>query len=100
MSKGAVLVFLCEFGVEFARCGVRVNALCLGLVDTLLLCELYVVDFVKVACWFVHLLMGCFVVVVEIVNVVLFLVSDELFYIIVFIFLVDGGLLGVYVMLE
>ena len=59
-SKGAVLALSRELGVEFARRGVRVNALCPGPVDTPLLRELYASDPAKAARRLIHLPMGRF----------------------------------------
>jgi NAD(P)-dependent dehydrogenase (short-subunit alcohol dehydrogenase family) len=96
-SKGAVLALSRELGVEFARRGVRVNALCPGPVDTPLLRELYAADPNKAARRLVHLPMGRFAEAVEIANAALFLASDESSYITASTFLVDGGLSGAYV---
>jgi NAD(P)-dependent dehydrogenase (short-subunit alcohol dehydrogenase family) len=96
-SKGAVLALSRELGVEFARQGVRVNALCPGPVDTPLLRELYAADPEKAKRRLVHLPMGRFAEAVEIANAALFLASDESSYITASTFLVDGGLSGAYV---
>jgi NAD(P)-dependent dehydrogenase (short-subunit alcohol dehydrogenase family) len=96
-SKGAVLALSRELGVEFARQGVRVNALCPGPVDTPLLRELYAADPNKAARRLIHLPMGRFAEAVEIANAALFLASDESSYITASTFLVDGGLSGAYV---
>jgi NAD(P)-dependent dehydrogenase (short-subunit alcohol dehydrogenase family) len=96
-SKGAVLALSRELGVEFARQGVRVNALCPGPVDTPLLRELYASDPEKARRRLVHLPMGRFAEAVEIANAALFLASDESSYITASTFLVDGGLSGAYV---
>jgi len=96
-SKGAVLSLSRELGVEFARRGVRVNALCPGPVSTPLLNELFASDPAKAARRLVHLPMGRFAEAVEIANAALFLASDESSYITASTFLVDGGLSGAYV---
>jgi NAD(P)-dependent dehydrogenase (short-subunit alcohol dehydrogenase family) len=96
-SKGAVLALSRELGVEFARRGVRVNALCPGPVDTPLLRELYAADPAKAARRLVHLPMGRFAEAVEIANAAVFLASDESSYITASTFMVDGGLSGAYV---
>ena len=96
-SKGGVLALSRELGVEFARRGVRVNALCPGPVDTPLLRELYANDAAAAARRLVHLPMGRFADVREIANGVLFLASDESSYVTASTFLVDGGLSGAYV---
>jgi NAD(P)-dependent dehydrogenase (short-subunit alcohol dehydrogenase family) len=96
-SKGAVLAMTREMGVEFARKGVRVNALCPGPVNTPLLQELFAKDPEKAARRMVHLPMGRFAEAREIANGALFLASDESSYVTASTFLVDGGLSGAYV---
>jgi NAD(P)-dependent dehydrogenase (short-subunit alcohol dehydrogenase family) len=96
-SKGAVLSLSRELGVEFARRGVRVNALCPGPVDTPLLRELYANDPVEAGRRMIHVPMGRFAEAVELANAVVFLASDEASYITASTFLVDGGLSGAYV---
>ncbi|MDQ5810178.1 MAG: 3-oxoacyl-ACP reductase [Actinomycetota bacterium] len=96
-SKGGVLAMSRELGVEFARRGVRVNALCPGPVNTPLLQELFAKDPEKAERRLVHLPMGRFAEATEIANGALFLASDESSYITAATFLVDGGLSGAYV---
>jgi NAD(P)-dependent dehydrogenase (short-subunit alcohol dehydrogenase family) len=96
-SKGAVLALSRELGVEFARRGVRVNALCPGPVNTPLLQELYADDPAAAARRLVHLPMGRFAETREIAYGALFLASDESSYVTAQTFLVDGGLSGAYV---
>ena len=96
-SKGAVLALSRELGVEFARRGVRVNALCPGPVNTPLLQELFAKDPQKAARRLVHLPMGRFAEAREIANGALFLASDESSYVTAQTFLVDGGLTAAYV---
>jgi NAD(P)-dependent dehydrogenase (short-subunit alcohol dehydrogenase family) len=96
-SKGAVLALSRELGVQFARQGVRVNALCPGPVNTPLLQELFASDPEKAARRLVHLPMGRFAEAREIANAALFLASDESSYVNASTFLVDGGLSGAYV---
>jgi NAD(P)-dependent dehydrogenase (short-subunit alcohol dehydrogenase family) len=96
-SKGAVLSMSRELGVEFARRGVRVNALCPGPVNTPLLQELFAKDPEKAARRLVHLPMGRFAEAREIAQGALFLASDESSYVTASTFLVDGGLSGAYV---
>jgi NAD(P)-dependent dehydrogenase (short-subunit alcohol dehydrogenase family) len=86
-----------EMGVEFARQGVRVNALCPGPVNTPLLQELFAKDPEKAARRMVHLPMGRFAEPREIAQGALFLASDESSYVTASTFLVDGGLSGAYV---
>jgi NAD(P)-dependent dehydrogenase (short-subunit alcohol dehydrogenase family) len=95
-SKGGVLALSRELGVEFARRGVRVNALCPGPVSTPLLTELFAKDPEKAARRLVHLPMGRFAEVEEIARAVLFLASDDSSYVTASTFLVDGGLAGAY----
>jgi NAD(P)-dependent dehydrogenase (short-subunit alcohol dehydrogenase family) len=95
-SKGGVLALSRELGVEFARRGVRVNALCPGPVDTPLLQELFAKDPEKAARRLVHMPMGRFAHVEEIANAALFLASDESSYVTASTFLVDGGLSSAY----
>jgi NAD(P)-dependent dehydrogenase (short-subunit alcohol dehydrogenase family) len=95
-SKGGVLAMSREMGVEFARRGVRVNALCPGPVDTPLLRELYANDPVQAARRRVHLPTGRFAEAQEIAQGALFLASDDSSYVTASTFLVDGGLTGAY----
>jgi NAD(P)-dependent dehydrogenase (short-subunit alcohol dehydrogenase family) len=95
-SKGGVLALSRELGVEFAKRGVRVNALCPGPVDTPLLRELYASDPVAAQRRLVHVPMGRFAHADEIANAVLFLASDESSYVNATEFLVDGGISGAY----
>ena len=96
-SKGGVLAMTRELGVEFARRGVRVNALCPGPIDTPLLRELFAKDPEKAQRRLVHVPMGRFGRAEEIANGVLFLASDESSFMTATTFLVDGGLSGAYV---
>ena len=96
-SKGGVLALSRELGVEFARRGVRVNALSPGPVDTPLLQELFAKDPARAARRIVHLPMGRFATAQEIANGALFLASDESSYVTAANFLLDGGLSGAYV---
>jgi NAD(P)-dependent dehydrogenase (short-subunit alcohol dehydrogenase family) len=96
-SKGAVLALSRELGVEFARRGVRVNALCPGPVNTPLLQELFASDPAAAARRLVHVPMGRFAEVREIANAALFLASDESSYVTAQAFLVDGGISSAYV---
>jgi NAD(P)-dependent dehydrogenase (short-subunit alcohol dehydrogenase family) len=96
-SKGGVLALSRELGVEFARRGVRVNALCPGPVDTPLLRELFAKDPAKAARRLVHVPVGRFARAEEIAAGALFLASDESSFVTATTFLVDGGLSGAYV---
>jgi len=96
-SKGGVLAMSREMGVEFARRGVRVNALSPGPVDTPLLRELFAKDPERAARRLVHVPMGRFARAEEMASAVLFLASDESSFITASNFLVDGGISGAYV---
>jgi NAD(P)-dependent dehydrogenase (short-subunit alcohol dehydrogenase family) len=96
-SKGGVLALTRELGVEFARRGIRVNALCPGPVNTPLLQEIFAKDPAKAERRLVHLPMGRFAEATEIAGAVLFLASDDASYVNASTFLVDGGLSGAYV---
>jgi len=95
-SKGGVLSLSRELGVEFARRGVRVNALCPGPVNTPLLQELFASDKVAAARRLVHVPTGRFAEVREIANAVLFLASDDSTYVNATSFMVDGGISQAY----
>ncbi|MBA2763877.1 MAG: SDR family oxidoreductase [Thermoleophilaceae bacterium] len=96
-SKGAVLAMSRELGVEFARRGVRVNALCPGPVSTPLLDELFASDPARAARRLVHIPVGRFGEPREIANAALFLASDESSFVNASAFVVDGGISGAYV---
>ena len=96
-SKGGVLSMSRELGVQFARQGVRVNALCPGPVNTPLLKELFASDQERAARRLVHVPMGRFGEPEEMANAVLFLASDESSFMTANTFLVDGGISGAYV---
>jgi NAD(P)-dependent dehydrogenase (short-subunit alcohol dehydrogenase family) len=95
-SKGGVLALSRELGVEFARRGVRVNALCPGPVDTPLLQELFALDPEQASRRLIHVPMGRFGRADEIANAALFLASDEASYVNATAFVVDGGISGAY----
>ena len=83
--------------MQFARHGVRVNALCPGPVNTPLLQELFAADPVQAQRRLVHVPMGRFGEPEEMANAVLFLASDESSFVTATTFLVDGGISGAYV---
>lgn len=96
-SKGGVLAMSRELGVQFAREGIRVNALCPGPVNTPLLQELFAKDPERAQRRLVHIPAGRFAEPEEIANAVLFLASDESSFVNASTFLVDGGISGAYV---
>ena len=96
-SKGAVLAMSKELGVQFAREGVRVNALCPGPVETPLLLAIYGDDPGAFARRQVHWPTGRLGKPREIVNAALFLASDESSFVNGAAFVVDGGLTAAYV---
>jgi NAD(P)-dependent dehydrogenase (short-subunit alcohol dehydrogenase family) len=95
-AKGGVLALSRELGVEFARQGVRVNALAPGPVNTPLLQELFAKDPAAAARRLVHVPSGRFAEVREVSNAALFLASDESSYVNATNFLVDGGISQAY----
>ncbi|GBE66511.1 3-oxoacyl-ACP reductase [Mycobacterium sp. MFM001] len=96
-SKGGVLAMSRELGVQFARQGIRVNALCPGPVNTPLLTELFAKDPERAARRLVHVPMGRFAEAHEIAAAVAFLASDDASFITASTFLVDGGISAAYV---
>ncbi|MET8419247.1 3-oxoacyl-ACP reductase [Streptomyces sp. NPDC005134] len=96
-SKGGVLAMSRELGVQFAREGIRVNALCPGPVNTPLLRELFAKDPERAARRLVHIPAGRFAEPEEIAAAVAFLASDDSSFVNATDFLVDGGLTGAYV---
>jgi NAD(P)-dependent dehydrogenase (short-subunit alcohol dehydrogenase family) len=96
-SKGGVLAMSRELGVQFAREGIRVNALCPGPVNTPMLKELFAKDPERAARRLVHVPMGRFAEAEEIAAAVAFLASDDASFITASTFLVDGGISGAYV---
>jgi NAD(P)-dependent dehydrogenase (short-subunit alcohol dehydrogenase family) len=96
-SKGGVLAMSRELGVQFARQGIRVNALCPGPVNTPLLQELFAKDPERAARRLVHIPLGRFAEPEELAAAVAFLASDDSSFITASTFLVDGGISSAYV---
>jgi NAD(P)-dependent dehydrogenase (short-subunit alcohol dehydrogenase family) len=96
-SKGGVLAMSRELGVQFAREGIRINALCPGPVNTPLLQELFAKDPERAARRLVHIPLGRFAEPEEIAAAVAFLASDDSSFMTASTFLVDGGISGAYV---
>jgi NAD(P)-dependent dehydrogenase (short-subunit alcohol dehydrogenase family) len=96
-SKGGVLAMSRELGVQFAREGIRVNAVCPGPINTPLLQELFAKDPERAARRMVHIPMGRFGEADEIAAAVTFLASDDASFITASTFLVDGGITAAYV---
>ena len=91
-SKGGVLAMTRELGVQFARQGIRVNALCPGPVNTPLLQELFAKDPERAQRRLVHVPMGRFAEPEEMAAAVAFLASDDASFITATAFVVDGGI--------
>ena len=96
-SKGGVLAMTRELGVQFARQGIRVNALCPGPVNTPLLQELFAKDPERAPRRLVHVPIGRFAEPEELAAAVAFLASDDASFITASTFLVDGGISTAYV---
>jgi NAD(P)-dependent dehydrogenase (short-subunit alcohol dehydrogenase family) len=96
-SKGGVLALTRELGVQFARQGIRVNALCPGPVNTPLLQELFAKDPERAQRRLVHVPMGRFAEPEELAAAVAFLASDDASFITATAFVVDGGITNAYV---
>lgn len=96
-SKGGVLSMSRELGVQFAKDGIRVNALCPGPVNTPLLRDLFAADPEQAQRRLVHVPSGRFAEPEEIAAAVAFLASDDSTFINATPFMVDGGISGAYV---
>lgn len=95
-SKGGVLAMTREIAVEYARQGIRANALCPGPVRTPLLEEL-LSDPEARARRMVHIPMGRLAEAEELADAVLYLASEDSSYVTGTTFLVDGGITSAYV---
>jgi NAD(P)-dependent dehydrogenase (short-subunit alcohol dehydrogenase family) len=95
-AKGGVLSMTREIATEFARQGIRANALCPGPVETPLLREL-LSDPQRRERRLVHIPMGRFGDAREIARAALFLASDDSSYMTGASLLVDGGITAAYV---
>jgi NAD(P)-dependent dehydrogenase (short-subunit alcohol dehydrogenase family) len=95
-SKGAVLAMTREIAVEYARRGIRCNALCPGPIETPLLMQL-LSDDAKRRRRFVHIPMGRLGRAEELAKAALFLASDDASYMTGASLLVDGGITAAYV---
>jgi NAD(P)-dependent dehydrogenase (short-subunit alcohol dehydrogenase family) len=95
-SKGGVLALTREIAIEYARRGLRANALCPGPVNTPLLAELLATPAAR-ARRMVHVPMGRLAEAAEVAKAALFLASDESSYVNGTTFLVDGGISAAYV---
>ena len=95
-SKGGVLSLTRELAVEYARRGIRANALCPGPIDTPLLASL-IADPKRRERRLVHIPMGRFGRPEEIAKAALFLASDESSFMTGAALVVDGGITAAYV---
>jgi NAD(P)-dependent dehydrogenase (short-subunit alcohol dehydrogenase family) len=95
-SKGAVLAMTREIAVEYARRGVRCNALCPGPIETPLLMQL-LSDDAKRQRRFVHIPMGRLGQAEELAKAALFLASDDSSFMTGASLIVDGGITAAYV---
>jgi NAD(P)-dependent dehydrogenase (short-subunit alcohol dehydrogenase family) len=98
-SKGGVLAMTREIAIEYARRGIRANALCPGPVDTPLLQDLLANPAAR-ARRLVHVPMGRLAAASEVARAALFLASDDAAYVNGTAFLVDGGITAAYVTAE
>lgn len=95
-SKGGVLAMTREIAVEYARQGIRANALCPGPIETPLLQEL-LSDPARRARRMVHIPMGRLGRAEELAKAALFLASDDASFMTGAALVVDGGITAAYV---
>jgi NAD(P)-dependent dehydrogenase (short-subunit alcohol dehydrogenase family) len=95
-SKGGVLSMTREMAVEYARRGIRANALCPGPIETPLLAEL-LSDPVRRARRLVHIPLGRLGQAEELARAALFLASDDSSFMTGASLVVDGGITSAYV---
>jgi NAD(P)-dependent dehydrogenase (short-subunit alcohol dehydrogenase family) len=95
-SKGGVLSMTRELAVEYARRGIRANALCPGPIDTPLLREL-LSDPARRERRMVHIPMGRLGQAEELAKAALFLASDDASFMTGAALVVDGGITAAYV---
>jgi NAD(P)-dependent dehydrogenase (short-subunit alcohol dehydrogenase family) len=95
-SKGGVLSMTREIAVEYARRGIRANALCPGPIETPLLQEL-LADPDRRARRMVHIPMGRLGRAEELAKAALFLASDDASFMTGAALVVDGGITAAYV---
>jgi NAD(P)-dependent dehydrogenase (short-subunit alcohol dehydrogenase family) len=96
-SKGGVLALSRELGVQFARQGVRVNALVPGVVATPLVRDLFATEPAQLERRMVHVPMGRLAEPDEIAGTVAFLASDDASFVTAAGIVVDGGMTAAYV---
>ncbi|MEO3743066.1 SDR family oxidoreductase [Plantactinospora sp. B5E13] len=94
--KGGVLALTRELGVELARQGIRVNAVCPGPVATPALSELFAADPAQVVRDLSGVPMGRLGEPAEIAAAIAFLASDDASFVTAARFAVDGGAGGAY----
>jgi len=95
-SKGGVLAMTREMAVEYARQGIRANALCPGPIETPLLQEL-LSDPARRVRRMVHIPMGRLGRAHELAKAALFLASDDASFMTGAALVVDGGITAAYV---
>jgi NAD(P)-dependent dehydrogenase (short-subunit alcohol dehydrogenase family) len=95
-TKGGVLSMTREIAVEYARRGIRANALCPGPIETPLVRHLFADEAARHR-RIVHIPMGRFGRAAEVVRAALWLASDESSFMTGATMVVDGGITSAYV---